>query len=355
MRLYIKLLAMTLTLAMTVMGGAVLAAGGQDGPGAQGGPQKRTLQKVIIEQQDDGPVQIMPGGMGPNTFFYVQSESLGSKLVKGAPYSAQAVTSFTQVLADGNRISRQSTASIYRDSEGRTRREETLGGVGPWSTQNPAQPMIFINDPVAGVNYILNSQDHTATKIVVRISGDKNASLDVSVGAPLAPPLLDGPGGETVRINRIMADKSGAEGGTGMALGQVRIQDGPAVLEKMRAERKADTKTEDLGSQSFDGVVAQGTRNTITIPVGQIGNDLPIQEVNERWFSPDLGVVVMTRHSDPRMGETVYKLTNINRAEPAASLFTVPDDYTIKQSKSIVRDFRFKTDGATKNSSDSKQ
>ena len=92
----------------------------------------------------------------------------------------------------------------------------------------------------------------------------------------------------------------------------------------------ANEVTEQLGKQLIEGVEAEGTRTKITIPAGEIGNERAIEIVSERWYSPELQLVVMTRHSDPRSGETTYKLTNINRTEPAKSLFEVPSDYTIK-------------------------
>ena len=88
---------------------------------------------------------------------------------------------------------------------------------------------------------------------------------------------------------------------------------------------------EQLGKQSFDGVEAEGTRTTVTIPAGELGNERAIQIVSERWYSPELQLDVMTRHSDPRTGETVYRLTNISRADPDKTLFEVPAGYTIKE------------------------
>jgi hypothetical protein len=79
-----------------------------------------------------------------------------------------------------------------------------------------------------------------------------------------------------------------------------------------------------------EGVEAEGSRTTITIAAGQIGNDLPINIVSEQWYSPELQLLLMTRHSDPRTGETTYRLTNVNRAEPDRSLFEVPGDYTVQ-------------------------
>ena len=90
-----------------------------------------------------------------------------------------------------------------------------------------------------------------------------------------------------------------------------------------------DLKTEDLGTQLVLGVSAVGTRRTTTIPAGKIGNEMPIVTVNERWVSPELQVLVMSTRSDPRTGTTTYKLTNIDRSEPAPTLFQVPPDYTL--------------------------
>ncbi len=72
------------------------------------------------------------------------------------------------------------------------------------------------------------------------------------------------------------------------------------------------------------------SRITRTIPAGAIGNEVPIVITTETWYSPELKGLVMSKTDDPRMGETTYKLTDIQRSEPAASLFQVPDDYTVK-------------------------
>ena len=92
-------------------------------------------------------------------------------------------------------------------------------------------------------------------------------------------------------------------------------------------------KTESLGTQTIEGVTAEGTRTTLTIPAGEIGNTLPLEIVDETWYSPELQITVMTRHRDPRSGETTYRLTNLSRSEPDRSLFEVPADYTVRDNK----------------------
>src|SRR5438094_10260940 len=98
-------------------------------------------------------------------FGFVSDVLVGGNPVKGAPYSAQAVTETTQTLADGTRIAQKSTAMIYRDSLGRERREQTLPAIGPFTAQGDPPQIISISDPVAGVNYSLNAKERVAVKL----------------------------------------------------------------------------------------------------------------------------------------------------------------------------------------------
>ena len=224
------------------------------------------------------------------------------KVVKGAPYSAEAVNESTQILADGNRIVHKETTALYRDSDGRTRREVTpqVIGIGGAAAQ-PLPKLVFIYDPVANVSYTLDTTAKTARKIQGRgmaLQIERKIEGSVSVAPPPPPPP---PPGADVFVRRPGLPMHDAAG-----------------------------KAESLGKQTIEGVVADGTRSTGTIPAGQIGNERPITIVSERWYSPELQTVIMTRNSDPRFGESSYKLTNIRRTEPLKSLFEVPADYTIK-------------------------
>src|SRR5258708_4480733 len=111
------------------------------------------------------------------------------------------------------------------------------------------------------------------------------------------------------------------------------------AMNSQAAQRRSEPqrKVESLGTQTFEGVQAEVMRFTITIPAGNEGNDQPLDIVSERWYSPELQVVVMGKHSDPRNGEVVYRLTNINRSEPARSLFEAPADFTITEQKMEMR------------------
>jgi hypothetical protein len=228
------------------------------------------------------------------------------RVVKNAPYSADVVTETSQTLADGNHVHQTSTAKVYRDSEGRVRTEQSLGGLAALGLNSSQRQVVYINDPVAGVNYALNVNDKTASKTAWGRGGrgpqPNSAARPQAQGQNAVPP-------------------GGGRWGQRSAQGPP----GPGS----RGGRSANVKTESLGRQTIEGVQAEGTRTTMTIPAGQMGNDAPIQVVSERWYSADLQTVVMSRHSDPRVGETVYKLANVSRAEPAPSLFQAPADYKL--------------------------
>jgi hypothetical protein len=222
---------------------------------------------------------------------------INAKPVKGAPYSAQSTSETVQVLADGNRITNTNSTTIFRDSQGRERREESSGAEGTVRS-------IRISDPVEGVNYTLRPEARIALKNfqpkLGTIVPDKEA----------AKAKMDLESIMKARVPTIMMDST--------------ISSSQPAVSLMNA------KVENLGTQMIEGVTAEGTRRTTTIPAGQIGNELPIVTVNERWYSPELQVVVMSTRSDPRTGTTTYKLTNINRSEPAPTLFQVPPDYTLQ-------------------------
>jgi hypothetical protein len=220
--------------------------------------------------------------------------------VKNAPYRADQIMESTQTLGDGTRIHNEHHVTIYRDSQGRVRRE------------TPDE--VSIMDPNSGVGYTLNTKDLTYRKMTVSVpanSGRPDGLVTVRTSTPAfafaasgempavvsIQPLTEGPNTTSVTVNTVSPNK------------------------------------ESLGMQVMEGVNAQGERRSSTIEAGAIGNDRPIQIVSERWYSPDLQVEVMTRHNDPRMGEEITRLTNINRAEPDPSLFQAPAGYQLVEGK----------------------
>jgi hypothetical protein len=93
------------------------------------------------------------------------------------------------------------------------------------------------------------------------------------------------------------------------------------------------TTSESLGVKTIEGVTAEGTRLTRTIPAGVAGNANPIVITTERWYSPDLQLTVLETHSDPRFGASTFQLTNIVRSEPDPTVFAIPSDYTLQKGK----------------------
>ena len=334
-----KLIAFT---AVAALLGNTLVAGAQEQRRKVAVPEPSWERVVAAQQAEEdelfiaqGPVGMEPPMQteirGDNVIFLATEMSFAGKLVKGAPYSAQAVTESVQMLTDGNRIVRKNTAQVYRDTEGRTRRDQTLGYIGPYSTAGDVPQTVFINDPVAGVHYILDPEKKTARKLP-----RMEVRFKTEGGATRARQKATDDEMRKYEIERtfVFERAPGPEGvrqGSATIVAPPRPPGGEAERVEFHAShQKREAKTEKLEPRSFDGVMAEGTRTTVTIPAGEIGNEQPINIVDERWYSPELQVIVMTRHSDPRSGETTYRLTNISRTEPAAALFQVPSDYTVR-------------------------
>ena len=278
-------------------------------------------QERIIQGPEGGP----PPPPDANVVFF--ASEIGGKVVKGAPYSAEAVTETIQTLGDGNRIVNRISSMIYRDSEGRTRREQSLKGLGMFGAGEEPFKTVFINDLVAGVTFALDSRSHTAHKSVP-FTFEFNTKK--GEGSQFEFKVAPGTGGGVAGTSGNMVVTAPLAGHPPDQF-TLRTEAGVGETFVFRTKTSnANEVKEQLGKQNIEGVEAEGTRTTVTIAAGEIGNERPIEIVSERWYSPELQLVVMTRHSDPRTGETTYKLTNINRSEPAKSLFEVPSDYTIK-------------------------
>jgi hypothetical protein len=245
--------------------------------------------------------------------------ALEAKITPGAPYSAEATSETIQVLADGNRINRKSVTRVYRDSEGRTRREE-LDDTGAVIT-------ISIVDPVAHTSYVLNPATRTAYREQVLLRTPMMRS-----GGPGTPGDII----SKMEAERRAADRNGdappPPPPAPRSPGAPPPPPPPPPAAPAAPMPNREVVTENLGQQTVEGVNATGSRTTTTIPAGAIGNLQPIKVISEQWVSTDLHVLVMTKHSDPRSGETNYRLQSIVRADPDRSLFTVPADYTMKES-----------------------
>ena len=221
--------------------------------------------------------------MGDEMMGFIGFEAgLGGKTVAGAPFTASFSETESQTLADGNHISRSSTGTLSRDSQGRTRRDMTLPAIGRFAASGQSTPphAIFINDVVAGKQYVLQP-DQKVARQTTRPKWNRQGGMN--------------PQGEA---------------------------SGP--------RSRPSVTTTSLGTQTINGVLAEGTQTTRTIPAGAVGNEKPIVITTERWYSSELQTYVLIKRSDPYVGQSEFQLTNIQRQEPDASLFQVPGDYTVR-------------------------
>jgi hypothetical protein len=239
-----------------------------------------TLDKIEGRppRREDGPAGMSePGGPPPppNARFIAAEMRFGDKLVKGQPFSAETVIEDSRRLFDGTTVTKRSSGAIYRDGAGRTRREQTLdviGGVNIGADQVQLYKLIVINDFVARAQYSLDLNKKVAVRSEI---GNE----------PMPFPAKNTPPG---------------------------------------------VRSESLGTKNIDGVSVEGTRLIHEIPAGRLGNAKPIEVITENWFSPELQVMVMSRHLDPVAGEHVFRLTNIKRSEPSGDLFAVPAGFKVQ-------------------------
>lgn len=296
-----------------------------------------------------------------NSMAFMFTDRAGrGRVVKGQPYSADVVTETNQTLPDGNVISHRNVNKVWRDGEGRTRQE---------SYREEKLRSVYISDPVGKVAYTVLP----GSKIAIAIP---RVDIAHEMMAPHARVERRGKTSTTTETSpdghRVIVRTVESDGQPGVRE-EVRVQvvrvgddanvhiappapPAPPVpptphvhvvppvppvppmamipgVNTMRFEStahlgKGDAKS--LGMKDFEGVKAEGKQTTWTIPAGKIGNKNPITVTSESWYSPDLQVTVYSRHSDPRTGESLYRLASIKRAEPAADLFKVPEGYEVK-------------------------
>ncbi|MES2956783.1 MAG: hypothetical protein V4792_01285 [Pseudomonadota bacterium] len=297
-----------------------------------------------------------------------------ARLVKGAPYCADAVHETVQPLLDadgapGNRIVRQNKTRACRDGEGRTRQEVERNG----------RKLVYLRDPVTREAWVLDTERKTARGVSAvgehavwsfnemadgaawrdyaermrewarglaeraRSVAGRGASAPT---APPAPPSTTAPGVAAPRDAEIAAivreahrEAEAAQHDAhvrvlrlpGAAPGvppapAVPVPPGVSWTANAFAPRGAGVLSS-LGSKEIEGLKANGERTSWTIEAGKVGNDKPIIVLRDVWTSPELMLTVQSRDFDPRRGETNYRLVNVRRGEPDPALMKVPDDY----------------------------
>jgi hypothetical protein len=248
----------------------------------------------------DAPVPLLGGpGRGIDTLSFVTPDANFERtVVKGAAFSADSVTQHVQTLGNGNRMLRKSSAHIFRDASGRTRREHELDRGAP-GTEGQTPRLIIINDPIGRVNYVIETQTGVARKRQLPpqqiLEAFEKARGDNAPFSVLMP---------TSTAHR-------------------RMSQGDA------APPLPTPQKEQLPAQTIEGVLAEGTRTTLTIPAGEFDNEEPMTIVHEEWYAPELHMIVLMKHNDPRFGETTFRLTNILRGDPDAEMFRLPQGYRV--------------------------
>lgn len=269
------------------------------------GASSSTLRIELPTPVAETPVPMVESGRGSlqTLSFVTPDANFERAVVKDAAFSAESVTEHIQTLADGNRFTRKSVAHIYRDAAGRTRREHEMTRRGSISANGEVPRLLVINDPVGRVNYVIETQTGTVRK------------------TQLPPP-------------QVMEAFSKARGDN--APFSVLMPTSAAhrrMSETEDAQPPARPVKEKLPAQVIEGVLAEGTRTTLTIPAGEFDNEQPLTISHEEWYAPELQMIVLMKHNDPRFGETLFRLTNINRSEPAAELFQLPPGYRVIDSR----------------------
>lgn len=281
----------------------------------------------VIMRKQAGPggqlTTVTEDVVGPNNFIFVGApagatfQRISDTPVKGQPFAADIVTETVQTLADGNRITSKQTGKRYRDSEGRTRQENVLALPGMWVPDSKGATIVSIDDPVSGEHLTLNTGDKMAHRVVV--SRGAKAGAVIAHSSTTTSAVTSGPA-----MMHITSDT--AAGGPHMVHAEKIVK----VVAGEPLGGKDSVKTEDLGKRVIEGVECTGSRMTVTIPAGMIGNERAIDTVTETWYSNDLKMDVLRTHSDPRAGVTTYKVTGLLRGEQPRSLFEAPADVKVE-------------------------
>lgn len=271
------------------------------------------------------------------------------RIVRGAPFSAEASLDSVQLLSDGTKLSRSSNRKLFRDNDGRLRREEGPTQLGiPGSNVFLPESMKII-DPVSGLKFELNLKARNFKQVDFKLSQESKMELKKENEWETKEQQLQRQEKERARQRfeeerqtrekEKQADKNLSQPGigashsaAGSATASANSSNEPAVSQKPNAPatpnpKKPATTVVSLGSRIIEGVKAEGTRTTTTIPAGMIGNDRDMNVVYEKWYSPELQMIVLSTNIDPRIGEQTYRLKNISRENPPMSLFTPPDDF----------------------------
>jgi hypothetical protein len=324
---------------------------------------------------DDQLISLLSPGQANGMHFFPKLKS-----IKGAPYSAEVISETVQKLSDGNIISNKMTSMSFRDSQGRTREErrDRKGENVEITISRSADELIK-----------LNVKNKTATKLATRFSFSSklNGKGPGEIITEKVTKLKDG--AELIELETAGADAKNGErrvivkrfekgqgedkksAATQMKTITVDVRgpghdaehamlrgalDEPFMRLFSDAKWAGKRQTKALGSRDFDGIKAEGKLVSFEIPAGEIGNAQPIVVTDETWTSPELQITVYSKHSDPRSGERIYRLSNIKRNEVPASMFEIPAEYAVRDiAKDVQREMRIEMNDKLKKGEEEKK
>lgn len=270
----------------------MLAATGATALGQTGNPPGNTAQQPTAIHSDTGLAPIFPAMFEP----IVKGGLLDDTLVKNKPFAGAFESEIVEILPNGTTERRRVTTRVYRDSNGRVRREQSMNADGAAASPGELPQTVSIYDPVAGYRYSINIARRNGDRVKLQPTQPQGAPFNDRVPLSIEIVRGDGSPGKPVRKH---------------------------ILEPPRVEN--------LGRQTIAGVEAQGRRVTFSIPAEAIGNAEPVETVYETWIAPDLRLLVKSVVKNPISGELTYRLTAINRSEQPRALFEAPASYRITE------------------------
>ncbi len=238
-------------------------------PAASGPPE-------FVTPPPETSARVPPVNFAPVAHYHVMA---------GAPFEAEEITEHAQTLANGTHINQTFKArSLYRNNAGKVRIETTIMvGTRP----EPGPRVIEIWDPENRLYLALDQYRQIAHRLELGVAEET---------------FLDG--------------------------GQVTLE-GQVIKHAPGPEGDAMVTEQDLGEKVIEGVAVKGHRISVTIPEGSIGNDRPLTQNTDRWFSEPLQLDVLTTRDDPRDGLLTIKMTKIRQVEPDPALFQIPAGYQV--------------------------
>ena len=220
--------------------------------------------------------------------------------IRDTPFSAEVQVEMVWPLREGGSTMRKATYLIYRDGQGRTRRDLTSDETTAAATTNRPRTSV-INDPLASSTYLIDHRTSTVRKLALVTGNDVDSQPSV-----VEPKLR------------------------GTAPGFVNLSGRNSQVPKGVVSRGQVTQKEQLGQREIGGAIAEGTRLVQTISLGSSRNQKPIEITTEEWYSVELQTIVAITISDPRFGRSEYRLMNIVKGEPSKTLFVIPPAYQVK-------------------------